>query len=230
MTIRDAGSAAYVVRSKMLGVLLRDARQTAVKTNRECAEVLGLPTGAYNAYELGQKSPSLPELELLAFFLDVPLKHFWGEHTRSDHPRASAAQLPSAAITQLRDRIIGAQLRKARMTAKIKMKDLADQVGLASSRLSAYEFGERPIPLPDLEALVQRLNLNMEDLLESHGTVGEWDSAQRAVERLKDMPSDLRDFVTQPANEHYLRLAHKLSELPADKLRGIAESLLEITY
>jgi transcriptional regulator with XRE-family HTH domain len=226
----DAATAAYIVRSKMLGVLLRDARQAAGKTNRECAEVLGLPTGAYNAYELGQKSPSLPELELLAFFFDVPLKHFWGEQARSEQPRAGAAQLPSAAIAQLRDRIIGAQLRKARVAAKIKLKDLAEQVGLTSNRLSAYEFGEKPIPLPDLEAIAQRLNLNIEDLFESQGTVGEWDSTQRALERFKAMPADLREFVTQPANEHYLRLAHKLSELPADKLRGIAESLLDITY
>ena len=230
MTMSEAASAAYVVRSKMLGVLLRDARQAAGKTNRECAEVLGLPTGAYNAYELGQKSPSLPELELLAFFFDVPLKHFWGEQIRSEQPKHNAAQLPSAAITQLRDRIIGAQLRKARVAAKIKLKDLAEQVGLSGSRLSSYEFGEKPIPLPDLEALTQRLNLNLEDLFESQGTVGEWDSTQRAVERLKDMPADLREFVTQPTNEHYLRLAHKLSQLPADKLRGIAESLLDITY
>jgi transcriptional regulator with XRE-family HTH domain len=230
MSIQDAASAAYVVRSKMLGVLLRDARQAAGKSNRECAEVLGLPTGAYNAYELGQKSPSLPELELLAYFFDMPLKHFWGQEVRSEQPRHNAAQLPSAAITQLRDRIIGAQLRKARVAAKIKLKDLAEQVGLSGSRLSAYEFGERPIPLPDLEALAQRLNLNLEDLFESQGTVGEWDSTQRAVERLKELPADLRDFVTQPANEHYLRLARKLSELPADKLRGIAESLLDITY
>jgi transcriptional regulator with XRE-family HTH domain len=226
----EAATAAYIVRSKMLGVLLRDARQAAGKTNRECAEALGLPTGAYNAYELGQKSPSLPELELLAFFLNVPLKHFWGEQARSEQPRAGAAPLPSAAITQLRDRIIGAQLRKARVAAKIKLKDLAEQVGLSGSRLSAYEFGEKPIPLPDLEAIAHRLNLNIEDLFESQGTVGEWDSTQRALERFKTMPADLRDFVTQPANEHYLRLAHKLSELPADKLRGIAESLLDITY
>lgn len=226
----NSATAAYVVRSKMLGVLLRDARQAAEKTNRECAEVLGLPTSAYNAYELGQKSPSLPELELLAFFFDVPLKHFWGEQARSEQPKHNTAHLPSAAITQLRDRIIGAQLRKTRVAAKIKLKDLAEQVGLSSSRLSAYEFGERPIPLPDLEALAQRLNLNLEDLFESHGTVGEWDSTQRALERFKDMPADLRDFVTQPANEPYLRLAHKLSQMPAGKLRGIAEGLLDITY
>jgi hypothetical protein len=40
----------------------------------------------------------------------------------------------------------------------------------------------------------------------------------------------MRDFVSRPINEHYLRLAHQLSQMPLDKLRGIAASLLEITY
>ena len=221
---------ALAMRAKILGVLLKDARLAAGKSIKECAEVAGCPVSAYTAYELGHKSPSLPELEIIAFFLDTPLSHFWGDQTLSEAQKHDPAQLPRDEITSLRDRIVGAQLRKARTGAKMKLKDLAGELGISSGRLSAYEFGEKPIPLPELEALAARLGLSIEDLLETRGPVGEWDGARRAFERFQKLPPELREFFTQPANESYLRLAQRLSQLSAEKLRGVAEALLDITY
>ena len=221
---------ALAMRAKILGVLLRDARLAVGKSIKECADILGCPVSAYTAYELGHKSPSLPELEIVAFSLDTPLSHFWGNTILSEAEKSEAARLPRDELTTLRDRIIGAQLRKARTSAKIRLKDLAGELGLSSARLSAYEFGERPIPVPELEALVARLGLSTEDLLETQGPVGEWDSTRRAFERFQKLSPDLREFFTQPANESYLRLAHRLSQLSTEKLRGVAEALLDITY
>lgn len=220
---------ALSVRAKMLGVLLRDARQSAGRTIKECAEQLGLTPGAYTAYESGEKSPSLPELELLAYALEVPLNHFFGQTTlvaqTDQRPPA-----PDAAVLELRDRMIGARLRQARLAAKLRLKEFAERLGIASGLLSAYEYGEKAVPLPDLEVMVNRLGLNVEDFLEPEGVVGEWESARRLFERFKALPPELRDFVVNPVNEHYLRLAQRLSQMPADQLRAIATSLLDITY
>ncbi len=206
---------------------MKEARLAARKTGKECAEAIGCAPATYTAYEQGHKSPSLPELELLAYFLDVPPAHFWGDRslaeTKFEAPEA-------AAVTHLRDHIIGAELRKARTAAKFKLKNFAAEVGLSGARLTAYELGEKPVPLPLLETLVERLGLSLEDLLEARGTVGEWESTHRAVERFRQFPLDLREFVSQPANESYLRLAQRLSQMPADEMRGLAENLLEITY
>jgi transcriptional regulator with XRE-family HTH domain len=221
---------ALTIRAKILGVLLKDARLAAGKTLKDCADVLGCPVSTYTHYELGQKSPSLPELEILAYFLDTPLAHFWGNQARSEAESGDAAHLPRESITSLRDRIIGVQLRKARTNAKVKLKDLADELGISTSRLSDYEYGAKSIPLPELEALMARLGLSLDDLLETRGTVGERESARRAFERFQKLPPELREFFSQPANESYLRLAQRLSQLSTDKLRGIAETLLDITY
>jgi transcriptional regulator with XRE-family HTH domain len=223
-------TSALAVRAKILGVLLKDARLTAGRTPKECADLLECSTNQYNAYEQGDKSPSLPELELLAYSFNVPLAHFWGQQTLSDARERRTAELPAGALTSLRDRIIGAQLRKTRLSARIKLKALANELGLTGARLSAYEFGAKSIPLPELEAITTRLHLSIEDLFESSGPVGEWDSTRRAFERFQSLPPELREWVTHPANETYLRLAQQLSQLPTDKLRGIATSLLDITY
>jgi transcriptional regulator with XRE-family HTH domain len=219
--------AAQELRAKILGVLMKEARLAARKTGKECAEAMGCPPAVYTAYEQGQKSPSLPEIELLAFFLDLPPAHFWGDRSLAE----TKTELPSVkSMIRLRDRIIGAQIRKARTAAKLKLKDFSAGVGLSSSKLSAYETGEKSIPLTELEAITARLGLTLDDLLESHGRVGEWESTRLTAEHFRRFSPELRDFISHPANESYLRLALRLSEMPADKLRGLAESLLEITY
>lgn len=221
---------AFSMRAKILGVLLRDARLTRGKTVRECAEAIGCTPATLNHYENGDNSPSLPELELLAYCLDVPVSHFWGQTVLSEAQPKDIYSLPANAMTAIRDRIIGAQLRQARLAARIRLKDLATELGLPTGKISAYEFGQVPIPYPDLELLTSRLGLTIEHFLEAQGPVGEWDSTRRAFERFKQLPAELREFVTQPVNETYLRLAQQLSQMPADQLRGIAASLLEITY
>jgi len=40
----------------------------------------------------------------------------------------------------------------------------------------------------------------------------------------------VRAFISKPVNLPYLELAMRLSDLSAEKLRGVAEGLLEITY
>jgi hypothetical protein len=45
-----------------------------------------------------------------------------------------------------------------------------------------------------------------------------------------ELPEDVREFICKPVNLPYLKLAMRLSELSVEKLRAVAEGLLEITY
>jgi hypothetical protein len=45
-----------------------------------------------------------------------------------------------------------------------------------------------------------------------------------------ELPPEIQQFVCKPVNRPYLELAMRLSELNAEKLRAVAEVLLEITY
>ncbi len=218
------------MRGKMLGVLMRDARQARGQSPEACAAAIGAEPEAYAAFERGEASPSLPELELFAYFLDVPLAHFWGERVLATAPEAGDHQLPAADVTLLRNRIIGLQLRQAREASGLSVEALAAAAGLPAEHLAAYEWGQWAVPLPTLEALANRLGLPVDHFFAAEGPVGDWDTLHRAAERVRQLPPDLRDFLSRPANESYLRLAHRLSQLSVDRLRGIAESLLEITY
>lgn len=216
------------IRSKKLGILIRDARLASRRTTKECAAAINVSNGIFTAYEEGRRAPSLPELETLVYYLELPINHFWKNETLSDVP-ARIDDLDQPRLTGLRHRMIGALLRKARMDASLSLKSVSEQTGISTKRLKRYELGEAPVPLPELEVILRALGGRIETFFDQGGPVGQWMTQQKAVQRFLDMPVELQNFVSQPVNRPYLDLARKLSEMSTDKLRSVAEDLLDIT-
>ena len=221
--------AQITLRTKKLGILIRDARIASRRSTKECAAAINVTNGVFKAYEEGRKAPSLPELETLVYYFELPIDHFWSNESLSDAPaRIDELNLPR--LTELRHRMIGAFLRQERMNASLSMKSVSEQTGISTSRLKRYEMGERPIPLPELEVVLKVLGGRIETFFDQGGPIGQWMTQQRAVQQFLDMPVELQNFVSQPVNRPYLDLARKLSEMSTDKLRSVAENLLDITF
>jgi transcriptional regulator with XRE-family HTH domain len=221
--------AQITLRAKKLGILIRDARLASHRSTKECAEAINVTNGAFKAYEEGRKAPSLPELETLVYFLELPIDHFWSNESLSDVPAPiEALDLPR--LTELRHRMIGALLRQERMNASLSMKSVSEQTGISTGRLKRYEMGERPIPLPELEVILKVLGGRVETFFDQGGPIGQWISQQKATQQFLEMPLELQTFVCQPINRPYLELARKLSDMSTDKLRSVAEDLLDITF
>jgi transcriptional regulator with XRE-family HTH domain len=110
------------------------------------------------------------------------------------------------------------------------MKSVAEQTGISTGRLKRYEMGERPIPLPELEVILKVLGGRIETFFDQGGPIGQWMSQQKAIQQFLELPLELQTFVCQPINKPYLELARKLSDLSTDKLRSVAEDLLDITF
>ena len=220
--------AQITLRSKKLGILIRDARMASRRSIKECAAAINVTTGVFKAYEEGRKAPSLPELETLVYYLEQPIDHFWSNESISDAPDR-ISELNLSRLTGLRHRMIGALLRQERMDASLSMKAVSEQSGISTRRLKNYEMGERPIPLPELEVLLNILGGRIETFFDQGGPIGLWMAQQKAIQQFLDMPVELQNFVCQPINRPYLDLARKLSEMSTDKLRSVAEDLLDIT-
>ncbi len=217
------------IRTKKLGVLIRDARLASRKTLTECAEAVGVTKSIFKAYEEGRRSPSLPELESLVYFLKLSINHFWGSEAISDDS-SPIATLDLPRLLLVRQRMIGALLRQEREKANKSVRALAQETGIKSSRLKAYELGERAIPVPDLEVLLGALGARVEELFDQSGPVGQWMTEQKAIRDFLKLPPDLRVFASQPVNIPYLELARKLSAMSTERLRSVAEGLLDITF
>lgn len=219
-------AAQKILRRKIVGVLIKQARLEMGKSLRETAAMLGCSPGHLSQYESGEKAPSLPEIEMLARFFSVSLEDLLDETHQRDKP-----SLPPPEVIPIRHKILGVQLRQARQAAGLSQKELAKAVNCPAGRLSQYERGQRPIPVPELEALTEILRLRFSELVEVDlGPDSPQARQQRRLERLATMPEHIQDFVLNPVNILYIEMAMKVSTLPVDALRQIAEGLLDITY
>ncbi len=217
-----------IIRAKKLGVLVRDARMRSGKSMDECAQAMGIPVDEFTAMEFGERPPTLPELELFAYALGIPLEHFLGkELVKND---AGETMVDPVEVTKIRQGVIGELVRKGRSDANLSVEDLAEKTGIAVGDIQAYEAGELPIPLPDLESLAQVLNHSIVSFEDQQSPVGSWFTGQKYIREFQQLPPELQEFISKPVNRPYIELAVRLSELKVDKLRALGEGLLDITF
>jgi len=220
-------NAQITIREKKLGLLIRDARMAERRSIKECADAIGVKSGLFRAYEEGRRAPSLPELETLVYYLKLPISQFWGKETKSD---TAAAELPDTArLIALRQRMIGALLRQERNNVNMSIRHLATETGITQGRLNSYELGAHAIPVPELESILSVLGSRVETFFDQNGPIGQWMTSQRALQKFLELPEEMQNFVCQPVNRPYLDLAMKLSDMSKEKLRSVAEGLLDIT-
>lgn len=62
-------------------------------------------------------------------------------------------------------RMIGVQIRAARQQRRMRVRDLAEELGVTHSLVSLYERGDRKIPLERLEEACSVLNLDTGDVI-----------------------------------------------------------------
>jgi transcriptional regulator with XRE-family HTH domain len=223
---KDAG---LTSRAEQIGKRLNHLRTSKRLRISEVAEVLNVTPNRIKLYENGTQIPSLPELEVLANQLNTPISSLLSYDEQPDEIAAMNAT-QAKKFMQLRQRIIATCLKKSLDEAAIPRAEIANALGIKPKELTSYLNGKKPIPLVLLETLCRIATVALQSLFGTHGLVGEQLSQAERIAGYKQLPDELQDFIAQPINRPYVDLANRLSNLPADKLRGIAEGLLDITF
>lgn len=222
-------SEAAALRRKIIGVKIRHARSRAGLGVTEVGDAMGVPATVITEIELGQRHVSLPQLEAMSLIFNVPVNYFWSEGAIKE----AAVEFPVREAMAIRQRIIGVLLRQARTEAGRTEHDLAHALGVSAGTISDYEFGRAPIPLQELEALADYFNLPLSYFIDEGITPhlnGYHEPTLNEIADFSQLPKEVREFLSNPANLLYVNIAMKLSELSADTLRALAEGLLEVTY
>jgi len=216
------------IHQKKIGVLLLNARTSTHKSTEECAKILHIPLSEYLNIEQGQKSISLPQLETLAFYLNIPTKQFLTNSLIED--RSMAMDEEYHKLTSIRNKTIATILRQKREARGLTAKNIADELEIPVDTVQTYESGNIEIPLAVLEQMAFFLDFSLKELFAQKGSIGRWNRGLDSQKALDNLSDEIQSFISNPSNEPYLRLAMHLSEMSAEKLRTIAEGLLEITY
>jgi transcriptional regulator with XRE-family HTH domain len=216
----------YPRRAKILAELVQKAREYARRETAECAQALGISNADYEKAEAGEYPLSLPELEALAMFLNVPMGYFWGSEELSNNQPTSYEDF----IT-LRQRVIGVLLKQRRLRARQSLEDLANTLEVDTITITAYESGDVAIPYLHLEQLSRALDVTVTHFVdEEHGPLARHEAEQRMLKQFAVLSPELQVFITKPGNESYLETAKKIGDMDVQKLRDLAASILDITF
>ncbi|MDE3090866.1 MAG: helix-turn-helix transcriptional regulator [Chloroflexota bacterium] len=217
-------SNAVTLQLKIIGVLMRAAREKSRRTLNEVAQRLGVTPTRARQYERGAREISLPELETLALFLQAPLSFFLdGESTiERDVPLP-----PNPAEVRARRAALGVRLRQARLAAGKTKEECARVIGRKAGTIGRYELGRSVIPITELDRLARFLQVNLQYFVEGRGADDEA-TGLNDLEALARLPKEVRAFALDSGNLPYLRMAMKFGDLPTDRLKELGEILLVV--
>jgi transcriptional regulator with XRE-family HTH domain len=225
-----AASQQIAIRNKIVGVLVKQVRTRSGISQGECAELLDCTSAAYAEYEQGEQGLSLPQLEVLAYLLGVPLETLWDDERGPDAPGLQEP-LPVAQLMALRRKMVAIEFRRCRASSGLTVAEAAGLLGCTPGAIAEFESGKADIPLAALEIAAGWCGKTLVDFVDQEtALLSKGQQEREALARLDEMPPDVRDFVLKPTNALYLRIAMLLSAMKADSLRQIAETLLDITY
>jgi len=89
---------ALALRQRIIGVLLRQARIEAGRSQEDLAKILDVPSSRISSYELGKSEIPLQELEALSEYLSVSMSYFLDQGIAPDKSGGQVATLDE--ITQ----------------------------------------------------------------------------------------------------------------------------------
>jgi transcriptional regulator with XRE-family HTH domain len=209
-------------RRKTIGGLIRGIREMAGRKPKDLADFVGISAPAINAIEKGEKEPTLPQLEAIAYYLRVPVHTLMGQSTL---PTAEKPPANLEEILRLRGHIIGARLKQARMALGESIQDSASRTGLSSTNLQAYELGKKQPGVSELERLMAHFSLTLDEMLDiGVGPLGEAQLLQQQRAQFEALPDVLREFIADPANLPQLTMALRLRGLSAEQLSALADA------
>ena len=215
------------IRKKKLGLLLADARLAASLSPEETAGAMGVDLKEYLRFEKGEAAPSLPQLELASSFLRVPPDYFRGSQAKSKQQPRDPMLIQQK--IENRNLAIGLTFHHARTKSNLALDEVARQVSIPVEVMEQFEAGEVSLPLPELEITLPVVGLELGDLAETDEPVQQPNPLQENG-FYQDTPPELQEFLSNPANRPYFEIAMKLRDMSAEKLRAIAETLLEISF
>ena len=214
------------LRAKIVGVLIRQSRVAASRSIEDCARQLQVPPEQVSDWEYGDGVPSLPQLELLASYLNVPVNTF----LQDNEIRAFENEVAeNDQFVTLRQRLVGGLLRAARDLKGISIEQLSELTAIDGGLLQEYEYGQQVIPMNHLLTLANSLDQDLEYFLES----GQDSDAETKDESASTAPfansEDKRRFVVDQKTQGIIKLAVAFSQIPSEELHRIADALLSIS-
>ena len=149
------------IRAKKIGMKIAIARQKAGLSLEDLSGSSGIDIAELTEIEKGISCPSLPQLQYIASLIQLPLDDLVNVYALAPIPAGIVASaLPK--YFEIRNRMLGIQIKKNRLDQEISEEQLAQYCELQPDEVQAFESGQKAIPFLKLMKISELLHLPYE--------------------------------------------------------------------
>jgi len=206
---------------------IKKVRTRKQQSIHNCAMILDISKENYLKFESGEKPLSLPEIELIAIYLGIPLENLFDSDPVKDDSLLVLQDEVQPQYRNLRQKMIRARFKVEKAKRGISLEKLHQETGISLETLTFYENGVLPIPIHHLMQISEALSLSMEAFINQEIT------SEKEEPHKKIRPNWQQEY-PEDAAEHsgYIGEAHSplelaISMLPIEDQAAIAKTLLE---
>jgi len=198
---------------------IRKSRQRSI---HDCAILLDISREDYLNFEEGSALLTLPEMELLASFFNVPLSSFFDESIIESTPLSALPREARSSYKDLRHKMIQVKLILLRDEADISLEFLQEKTGISYEDLDSYDSGNKPIPFDHLNRICTCLGQPVKTFFSEEPDIVKNPEDSRPQQKWQPEYPE-RD---NPSEDPYELLVNALKQTPKEDQARIARELL----
>jgi len=201
-------------------------RNVKQRTTDDCAAFLHLSNDDYLKFERAELYLSLPEVELLAAFLGVPVNAFFQSQPDNFDQITIMAEDIQPRYKDLRHKMVSSIIYSKRKEKGLTHQELHDATQIQLDHLESYEKAGTSIPLNHLLSIIDALSIPEEILIDTDGLTDDHESKtfthqawipEYSQENGQDIPSE---------GDPYHLLSQLIKRLPKEEQAELAKLLL----
>ncbi len=207
---------------------IKQIRKLKNRSLHDCAKVLNIPKERYHHFEEGNGVLSLPELELLAIFLEVPMQSLFQDSDLELDQAALLSEEKMPVYKNLRDKMIRTKLNLEMENKGISVENLNDKTGIAMQTLKSYQENGESIPFDHLTRITELLGIPINSLLQNTFESDQEVMKEKNQEQAQWQPKyqDNREMSVEEETPHMV-LLQAVKRLSIKDQAEIAKLLLE---
>ena len=196
------------------------------RTIDDCATFLKLSNDDYLKFEHGELNLSLPEIELLAAFLDVPVRAFFQSQPGKLDQLANLAEDIQPKYKELRHKMVSSIILSNRKETGLTHQQLHDATQIPLEHLESYEKAGTPIPLHHLLSIIDALSIPQEIFIDTDRLTYDQDSNTFKHQAwIPEYPQE-NDHEIPAMGDPYNLLSQSVKRLPIEEQADLAKFLL----
>lgn len=204
-------------------------RKLKNRSLHDCAKLLDISKERYHQFEEGEGVLSLPEIELLAIFLDVPIPSLFEPSDRELEKLQllSADRKPN--YTNIRNKMIQTKLNLEMDNQDISVESLNQDTGIPLETLNSYQDTGARIPFDHLTMICDHLDISIKSLLLEQKEGNQEESMHDHLEQSQWQPeyheNENNDLVEE--DTRYQEIFRAIKSMSVKNQAEIAKVLLE---